>query len=116
LSGVIRSSKEGMLAKELVGFTVDGTQVVNGKYDETSRGHIRVKVPAIELMFLSSSMGSRVTGRIVGSITLGCITMMGCNGYTDEVVMLVSMLVMAISARRRDSSSRWSWRGYVPRF
>jgi hypothetical protein len=40
---------------------VDVTQVVNGKYDETSRGHIRVKVPAIESMFLSSSMGSRVT-------------------------------------------------------
>jgi hypothetical protein len=71
-----------MLTKELVGFTVDGTQVVNGKYDETSRGHIRVKAPAIESMFLSSSMGSRVTRRIVGSITLG--TIMGCNGDIDE--------------------------------
>ena len=71
-----------MLAKELVGFTVYGTQVVNGKYDETSRGHIRVKVPGIESMFLSSSKGSRVTGRIVGSITLG--TIMGGNGDIDQ--------------------------------
>jgi hypothetical protein len=61
---------------------VDDTQVVNGKYDKTSRGHIRVKVLAIESMFLSSSMGSRVTGGIVGSITLG--TIMGCNGDIDE--------------------------------
>jgi hypothetical protein len=71
-----------VLAKELVGFMVYGTQVVYGKYDETSKGHTRVKVPAIESMFLSSSMGSRVTGRIVGGITLG--TIMGCNGDIDE--------------------------------
>jgi hypothetical protein len=52
-----------MLAKELVGFTVDDTQVVNGKYDKTSRGHIRVKVPAIESMFLSSTTRDRGNSR-----------------------------------------------------
>jgi len=56
------STGEGELTKKLVGFAV--------------------KVPGIESMFFSRSMGRRVTRRIVRCITLS--TIMGCNSDIDE--------------------------------
>jgi len=79
---VIRGSQEGELTKKLVGFAVYSTQVVDRKDDKASRGHVCVKVPGIESMFFSSTMGRSVSGRIVCCITLS--TIMGCNGDIDE--------------------------------
>ena len=58
------------------------TLVVDRKDDKASRGHVCVKVLGIESTFFSSSMGRRVSGRIVCCNTLS--TIMCCNGDIDE--------------------------------